>query len=259
MRDHTGLVLSCEAEIDRSLPTPDESIWVEGSLEVNWAVVLDNCWPRDTTLEFWPGREPGQYILAARMTRSASFVPGGPLCDAATGVHTAHLTLSPRVLATDVEAFVTLETADAASGSDWIALQDGAIELSINATKTVYPHGEAVEVGSSLTSDFDVTLECAGFPSLAMEQLDGALEFRGHSSLLSCPPDIELGAGDRLGRSFAETVSVESESGPLAEYIRDGQLFLPPGTYRFTARASFGVALLSVLHRLEASVVVTVR
>ncbi len=47
---------------------------------------------------------------------------------------------------------------------------------------------------------------------------------------------------------------------PLESYIRDGQLYLPPGTYRFFTNASFGAhAILRPGIRLEASIVGDVR
>ncbi len=259
VRDWTGLVQACETETDRSLPTPERPIWLEGSLDVMWAVAIDNCAAKDTTLELWPGREPGRYVLAARMTSSEPFVPGGPVCDVATGVHTARLTLSQRIPVPFVEAFITQETGDATRSSDFQLLPNAAFELSIES-KSTYSTGEPIDVTSSLVSQYDATVRCLSGPTIALGQLDGTLNFEPGPFVRGCPPDRELRAYEPLTTGFLPAVWALSEPNPLDPYIVDGQLFLPPGTYRFSVSTSFGAfGILTPLTGLDASVIVTVR
>jgi hypothetical protein len=51
-----------------------------------------------------------------------------------------------------------------------------------------------------------------------------------------------------------------TDPNPLDPYIRDGELYLPPGTYRFHASSSFSVGEIGGEQvRLDASIIVTVR
>lgn len=262
LRDHTAVVGSCEAETDRSVPTGDLTVSGDGDgvLLVTWPVVLDNCTLMHSQLDLWGGPEPGQYALEIRMRNPnrAPFEPDGPLCDMATGVHTARLTLSQRINPADVDANLTLASLDATHSSSFAEMGDNWFEMSIGASKVEYSSGEAIDVWGSLMSDNDVTLMCLFGPIISMQQLDGPLTFTPGPFALMCPGPRELRSHEPFTNGFLPAVWALSDPHPLDPYIRDGELYLPPGTYRFTARSSFDFGE-TRNSQLEASIVVTVR
>ena len=120
-----------------------------------------------------------------------------------------------------------------------------------------YASDEAIDVWSSLTSDNDVTVGCLSGPLISLQQLDGPLRFTPGPFDAMCPGPRELGSHEPLTNPFLPAVWGSSDPHPLEQYIRDGALYLPPGTYRFTAASSFEVGR-TRSPQLEASIIITV-
>ncbi len=263
LRDHTSLVVDCDAETDRGVPTGDLTVSAngEGGLVITWPVVLDNCTPMRSQLEFWQGPDSGEYALEIQMSNpnAAPIDPGGPivLCDAATGVHTARLTLTQSIDSAQVGAVLTIASPNLIHSSSTAEIGGEWFELSTSATKSEYASDEAIDVWSSLTSDNDVTVVCLSGPLISLQQLDGSLSFTPGPFDASCPGPRELGSHEPLTNQFLPAVWGSSDPHPLEQYIRDGALYLPPGTYRFTAASSFEVGG-TRSPQLEASIVITV-
>lgn len=246
LNDHSGLIVSCEAETDRGVPTGKLAISVDGpgTLLVTWPVVLDNCTPMQSLLELWSDqRVEGHYVLAVRMSNpnAVPFDPGGPICDAATGVHTAHISLSQGVLPSDIDLFQTIESPGSTVGSAWTEAPGIAFEFFVTANGSEVSSGEAIDASSSLRSNTDVTVMCSPLPVISLEQLDGPLAFYPEPIIDSCSGPRELHNGESLNNGFLPAAWGSSDPNPLDPYIRDGKLFLPPGTYRFVARVNFAV------------------
>lgn len=93
--DDTGLVDTCTGQTDRgALPG---GVTVESSndleLSVSWPVVLENCTPAASALEL-SQIGTAAYLLSIHMIRqSGPSEPNEPICDAATGMQSARLTL----------------------------------------------------------------------------------------------------------------------------------------------------------------------
>ena len=130
-------------------------------------------------------------------------------------------------------------------------------ELATGATQREYASGEAIDVWSSFTSNNDVTVMCLSGPTISLEQLDGPLTFTPGPFVAMCPGPRELRSDEPVTHRFMPAVWALSEPHPLEPYMRDDELFLPPGTYRFTAASSFDLG--DTRRRLEASIIVTVR
>jgi len=146
-------------------------------------------------------------------------------------------------------------------GTDRAEVAGAAFDLSISADRVEYQAGDAIDVSSSLRSETDVTVSCLWQPLISLEQLDGDLEFSPGPFILMCPGAKELEGGQIFTTGFLPAVWGVAAPNPLDPYVRDGKLYLPPGTYRFTAGSSLNVGDIGSENRvrLEASIVIHVR
>lgn len=262
--DHAGLITGCVGETNRGVPTGDLTISSDGagSLLVTWPVTLDNCTPMDSVLELWRDpHEVGRYVLAVRMSNpnAVPFDPGVSICDAATGVHSAHLSLAQGVLPSDIDLFQTIESPGSAVGRTWTE-EPAYFELFVNSNGGEISSEQVVDVSSSLVSNSDVTVRCFSGPLISVEQLDGPLSFQPGPFVDVCSGHRELHNGESLNNGFLPAAWALTDPNPLDPYVRDGKLYLPPGTYRFIARANFAVGedFAEGGVQLEASVIVRV-
>lgn len=126
-------------------------------------------------------------------------------------------------------------------GSDRQEAAGAAFDLSISADRPEYSEGEAIDVSSALRSESDVTVRCLSAPTISLKQLDGDLYFVPGPFVRSCRAAQDLHAGDEFVTGFLPAVRADFDPNPLDPYIRDGKLYLPPGTYRFVATSSLAV------------------
>ena len=259
--DHAGLIESCRTQ---AVDWPGQPIVVtDVERGVVRVVYADGCagaseveielWARGDL--GWPGQPP--YVLNVALQ-----TPKGPIgCRAemvgvALDITFINADLAPLALASEVEALVTFD----GWGMAVAETEDGSnrFTLEIAADKQEYIEGEAIEVSSSLTSDADVTLQCASGQHIALEQLDGPIEFYPGPFILMCPGPTELRGGEPTSHDFVP-VWGSTEPNPLAAYLLDDALYLPAGTYRFFVVSSFNVGEIGGEGvRLEASTIVRV-
>jgi hypothetical protein len=218
----------------------------------------------DTRIGFWhreargpaepPSRVRAPFLLVVeRVTRELASAQ--PCLEGPTG-RTVVIDVYNKIREGDLEAVFVTE----GHGVHTVEAAGHTFRLDVSASQSTHASGDAVDVTAALASDTDATIGCLFGPTIALERLDGSLSFEPGPFVRGCPPDRELRAGDPLTTGFLPAVWTLSDSNPLDPYIVGGQLFLPPGTYRFTASASFGpYELLASALRLEASVIVTVR
>jgi hypothetical protein len=260
--DNAGLIESCSVE---TVDWPGEPLVVsDASRGVVRAVYSDGCagasearldiWARSALA--WPGQPP--YVLSVDLeSPRAPLVCRAEVVAVAIDITFMNAALAPMSLAKDVEAFLTADGRGTDSGST----DEHPITLEIAAEKSVYVEGEAVEVQSSVVSATDVTLTCPFGPVIGLEQLDGRLRFAPGPFILRCSPTTkELHGGEILTSEFSGSPWGSTEPNPLQPYLREGKLYLPPGTYRFASSFSFGLGDIPDFGHVElrASVVVRV-
>jgi hypothetical protein len=131
--------------------------------------------------------------------------------------------------------------------------------FSISASKSVYSVGEPIDVWSSRQADADVTVTCLVFSGVRLQQLDGPLNFSPGPAISICPGPRMLQIGVPVTGEFADVWN-QTDPDPIAPYMHEGKLYLPPGRYRFTDRASFypGDTLGGNFVELTASIDITV-
>jgi hypothetical protein len=266
IEDHTGSVVACSVTDGSGATEP--SVNTGGSptsITVEWDTLCHNDL-MNTLLRLWhreprgdasdPSRfQPPYLLMVDRSEAEESWI----CLEGPTG-RSVEIELAEPIRTDEVELFVTQD----GRGIDYALPRDGVYQfgLEIGSSGLEYAEGEAIEVSSALVSSVDVTLNCGGpHPRIAMEQLDGPLTFSPGPFLLGCPPPIDLRTDESLMSNFMPAVWAFATPHPLEAYIRDGQLYLPAGTYRFVARSTFGVGERPDDERveLEASVVITVR
>lgn len=260
--DHAGLIESCAA---KTADSPEEPIALsDASQGVVQIVYSDACagasgaqlhlWARDDLA--WPSQRP--YVMnvdvqSPRAARGCRPETVGVQVD----ITFMNASLTSTSLASEIEAFLTadgrgIDSVEGANGGYWLS-------LDIAADKLVYAEGEAVEVVSSLVSDTGAELTCPFGPHIVLEQLDGPLSFASGPFILMCSPTKELRPGETITSEFSANGWGYSEPNPLEPYVRDGKLYLPPGTYRFSSSFTFGMDILKTEHvELAASVVIRV-
>jgi hypothetical protein len=149
-----------------------------------------------------------------------------------------------------------------AVGTDRAEAGGALFVLTVTADRTEYVAGDSIDVSSVLRSEDDVTVNCLWQPIISLEQLDGDLRFSPGPFIMSCPGERDLQSGEEFANGFLPAVWGLLTPNPLDPYIRDGKLYLPPGTYRFSAHSSLNVGGLDQFGqhpvRLEAAVVIHV-
>ncbi|MEP7158870.1 MAG: hypothetical protein ABI797_05550 [Chloroflexota bacterium] len=263
LTDHAGLIESCST---RLVDWPGQQFVIS---DVSRGVVRiafeDGCaGAGDARLDLWdrgddsPAYEP-RYFLNVELQRPVS--PLGchdAMAGIAVDITFMNVELAPGSLASSIETSLMVDGRGMASFESADAAR--RFTLEIGAGKSEYAQNEAIKVSALLTSETDVTVVCMSGPIIALEQLDGSLQFAPGPFILLCPGPRELQGGEPVTSEFAPEAWGLSDPNPLTPYLRDGELYLPNGTYRFFARASFWVGELLEDDRveLEASVVVRV-
>jgi hypothetical protein len=254
--DEIGLISSCEAQTDRGLPTGEISVsrGDGGQLRVAWPVVLDNCTPMNTRLQLWRDPHPVSslgtgYVLAIRMSSPNALPPDplGPMCDIATGMHTATLQLAEPIDPADIHVFQTVESADHIGSSTWVEALDGFFELSLSVRRGALIANEPLdELSAALTYQGerrDLVVYEGGLPELSWSQLDGDLTFHPYGHLLICRnSSTDLGPDGRVESTFVrpnEPAAGDPNNAFYDEFMDDGKFRLPAGTYLVTAGTSF--------------------
>lgn len=267
IEDHTGLVIGCSAGGAVAGDEPAVTSSFPSELTVKWMApcVVD---PLNTRIELWyrepkgdpsdPSRFQPPYLLV--VNRSHPTEPYACL-DAISG-RQARIQLEQPISPADVALFFTYD----GIGADSAQAGDGAnrFHLEIAADQPEYVEGESIAVTASLLSVADATVTGLVHPMLGVEQLDGVIRYGPPAIILICPRPTDLTGGVPLEESTPWPTSwsrVDPQSGFLDAYVRDGELILPTGTYRFYALSSFsiGETCSGDQVELEASIVVAVR
>jgi hypothetical protein len=255
--DKTGIVLGCDRP-DRSMFdwTDDHPPQIGNPggdtrlLQVEWAG--DPC---GAAREFTLSRTGTAFALESRSTYT------GEYCVQSRVIHTILLSVNAPIDSSNVifdwsgQPNVGTDTAEAAGI---------AFELTLSADKREYSRDEAIEVWSSLRSESNATVTGLIGPMFGLEQLDGDLRFDPGPFLAICPPPTELAGGIPRERTmeWPSDWSADDPNAPFYDnYLRDGVLLLPAGTYRFYAFSDLRIGDTCGGDRveLEASIVVTVR
>jgi hypothetical protein len=260
--DHSGRIGGCS--MARAEETPGGAIGVvttrlPGQLAVDWTV-NSGC-PADERMEFW-GPTDAPIGLANYVVQLSRRQLPGQQCNDLVSVRRVELGFTVFVQPSDILPLVVDESATGVSVSHKMSVAAGVeFDLSISASQSEYSDGDAIEVSSSLVAGSDVMVSCLSGPIISLDQLDGPLAFEPGPFIRSCPGSRDLSSGGELTNGFLPAVRNDSEPNPLDPYVRDGKLYLPPGTYRFVSRSSLSVGAKPNENpvRLEASIVIQVR
>jgi hypothetical protein len=244
LTDHAGLIESCSTAI---VDWPGEPIVVsDASRGVVRVVYSDGCagasearfdlWARDNLA--WPSQP--RYVLNVDLQ-----APQAPLgCrDAIVGVAVditfMNAELAPLSLASQIEPFMSADGrgVDSTQGAG----ETVTFQLEIQVPQSSYVEGQSIDITAALLSDRDVKVNGFVGPFIGVEQLDGDIGFDPGPFTLPCRPSIDLSGGQARVKTspWWPTQVAPSNEDPKSEfvnsYVRDGQLFVPQGTYRFFA------------------------
>jgi len=267
IEDHTASVIECTAG-GADVPIEDKvTPGTDSALLVTWIApcAVD---PLNTRIELWyrepkgdpsdPSRFQPPYLLVVNRTHSTESYA---CLDAISG-RQARIQFEQPISSTDVELFFTSD----GNGIDSVDAGNGAngFQLKIAADKPDYTEGEPINVAGTLTSELDATVTGLVGPMFGLEQLDGVIRFDPGPFLLMCPGSTDLTGGIPRERTMqwpSDWSAVDPNASFYDAYLREGELVLPAGTYRFYALSSFSVGPTCTNDpvRLEASIVVTVR
>lgn len=243
LTDYTGIVADCAAApelVRTAVPTAVNPNGDLRLLDVTWTG--DACTPL-VELQFrWSGTHYRLNDQESAPADSASMPCIGPAIP--RGVHlvlsqslaadSIELTVYGQPLLTPAPASATPTANAPVTGTD----SSGDFTLTISSPRSVYSTGEAIDVSSSLVADADVTVSCLGFSGIGLHQTDGPLNFSPGPFILGCTGPRTLQVGVPVTDEFADVWAL-SDPDPIAPYMRQGKLYLPPGTYQFIDRASF--------------------
>ncbi len=271
LADHAGIVTSCVVMPDDPNPTDRADVQPgpdAADIRVSWP--LPNCAIDAVEVQLWgpisygsaPASVVPNYFLGVGQSS-----PTGPCTTlgGSPGTMTVELTLIAPMADGDLDVFAMGEGSPTLGvrGGDIQETAVGKFELSLFAAPT---GADPTEVSAATTyrgSD-PVTIYCGGYPELSLLQLDGDISLPAGAHVAMCTSEDDLSPGDLLATTFTRPGGLDPTNPDYAfydQYMPDGQLRLPPGSYLITARVYFNLSQPGTGEQvsLQASVIFTVQ
>jgi hypothetical protein len=244
--DHSGRIGGCSMARSDLVPDGNVEVTTTGlpfQLAVDWKV--NSACPGDFAMEFWgPVAMPaGPDIYALRIARTGL---SGATCIGETEVRRVELAFTESVKPYEIQAFVADEFESVNSNSSKVSATtaEGTFTLSLGTPLSGFQANEAIVLRAFLNYEGATSsVISGGYPELWLASLTGGPVLSPYAGDLMCPhSDLEFGNGDSIGSEFPlprPPVLSDPNRAFYDQYVSDGLLRLPAGTYLFAVSSDF--------------------